>query len=233
MPASEWEDWRQVTETFLAERPVTKPDDAVDVLLVCIDGPLGELVAGHGLCLVSTKIFLADIPGYGARRALALFDRFVDWLRERGVITTWQRDVLWSKSDESREACGGRPLRDGGVRELELQCFGSKLVERFAETLETERDRALARAVVADLESTIAAQIGSRGSAPAGMLDVDRLLRAWVAFEAEKGDRGLCVEAFAMLSRFYRWLGETEQLEPDRARLLASQLSAAALGVAA
>ena len=142
-------------------------------------------------------------------------------------------DTLALTTNGSHLADSAHALRDAGVRELELQFFGAKLVERFAETLETERDRALARAVVADLESTIAAQIGSRGSAPAGMLDVDRLLRAWVAFEAEKGDRGLCVEAFAMLSRFYRWLGETEQLEPDRARLLASQLSAAALGVAA
>lgn len=231
MPPAEWEDWQQVAETFVAERPVARPDRVIDALLACLDQPLGELVAGNEMFLVGTKVYVAQVPGYRDRRALHLMDRFVEWLHERGVITTWQRDVLWTRIDEAREDCGALPVRARRVREVELRWDLTRVVERFADTLGGDRERALATAVLGDLERSIAAQLGSRGSAPAGMLDVDRLLRAWVGFELERDAPGLCAEAFAMLSRFYRWLADTEQLEPERARLIASQLSAAALGL--
>ena len=69
-------------------------------------------------------------------------------------------------------------------------------------------------------------QLGPSAAPPLGSLDAAAMADAVLAEVDPDGAR----ELLTLLAALYRWLAETEQLEPRRARAIASRFAAAAVG---
>jgi hypothetical protein len=110
-----------------------------------------------------------------------------------------------------------------------------RIIEGFAQTL-AEHQRPFVRLLPEILDIHFRGQFGDASAQPLGSLDVDGFVRRslWVCEECLKLDDapGATRVELTALAGLYRWLGETEQLEPSRAERLASELSAAALALA-
>jgi len=235
MRRSEWRDWGQVAETFAAERPCSDPLGVVEVLVLVLGHAhsWADLVGGGAwIQHAPTEVFVHYVPGYRAARTYALLDRFAEWLHARGDVTDWQRDVMRSSIDEHRGAHG---CTERGVRRVRELCFGPHaelLTEQWAGRFAHPADRDLARRAVRLLVLQLQVQLGESSAPPLGSLDVDAMLRRVIA-DVDGAPEATERELFALLSSYYRWLGEEGHLHPPRARRLSRQLAHAALGIAA
>jgi len=235
MKRAEWSDWRQVAETFVAERPCSDPLTVVEVLVLVLSNATSwaDLVgAGAWVQRASTEVYVHYVPGYRAARTYALLDRFTEWLHARGDLTNWQRDVIRSSIDVSRGAHGCTERGVRRVRELRYGYLAERDTKQWLRLFEHPVDRDLARRAVRLLVLQLQVQLGECAEPPLGSLDVDALLAAIVATvdgAPEAAER----ELFALLSSYYRWLGDEGHLEPRRALSLSRRLAHAALGIAA
>lgn len=235
MKRAEWHDWRQVAETFVAERPCADPLGTVEVLVLVLGmaGSWAELVgAGAWVQLAPTELYVHYVPGYRAARTYALLDRFTVWLHARGDVTDWQRDVMRSEIDAQRAAHGCAEQGVRRVRELRFGTRAEALTREWVRRMEHPDDRTLAGRAVRVLVSQLHVQLGESREPPLGSLDVDALIRE-VVRAIDGAPDAAERELFALLSSYYRWLGDEAHLEPRRALWLSRRLAHAALGIAA
>ncbi|MCB9594502.1 MAG: hypothetical protein H6719_17350 [Sandaracinaceae bacterium] len=230
MKREAWRDWRQVAETFVAERPPRDPQLIVEVLVLVLAEARswGDFLGGSWVLLATSRVFVADVPGFGSARTLQLLDRLVDWLARRGDVDDWQRDVLWTAIDESRDG-HGMPRKHGeGVQECVLYTHG--LAHLGAELAAASRaaDPRLA-AAPALVARALDQQLGEGRATPAGSLDVG----LWIAslMDLQGHLRGADGDTVRRVADFYRWLGATGRLEPTRAISIAGALDMAELCV--
>lgn len=225
-----WSDWRQVAETFVAERAPAQPEQTVDVLVLLLRrvGSWADFLGGGWIWCAATEVYVHYVKGYGPSRTYALIDRLAGWLHARGDLDDWSRDVLHAATDEGREAHGLEPRRPHRVREL---CFDDhqrdEILASFRMSVPEQSPADVAwvgRLVVHVCE----AMHGPSHAPPLGALDPDRL----VAAALSQATPTLAASRVGLAAAFYRWLGATERLEPARAAWVASRLEAAALGLA-
>jgi len=219
----------------VAERPCSDPLGVVEVLVLVLSlaGSWGDLVgAGAWVQLAPTEIYVHYVPGYQAARTYALLDRFTEWLHERGDITRWQRDVMRASIDAQRGAHGCTERGVRRVRELRFGVRAEALANDWVGHFDHPDDRRLGRRALRVLIGQLHVQLGETRDPPLGSLDVDAFLAAIVASVDGAPDASER-ELFALLSSFYRWLGDGEHLHPPRALWISRRLAEAALGMAA
>jgi len=235
MPKSEWQDWRQVAETFVAERPTRSPDLIVHVLVIALRfaRSWAELVGGGDwIQAAAREVFMHDVAGFRDQRTHRLLDRFTSWLHGRGDIDDWQRDVMYSEIDRMRDAYGHPFQRTSRVTELRFDARRREaLISAFATTIEDPVLRDMAAPTVEWVVTHVELELGACSAPPMGCVNADRMIRDVLSVPGGAGaaDRALFLNA----SLFYRWLGAHAHLERSRADAIAARFASAAMGVAA
>ncbi|MCA9607332.1 MAG: hypothetical protein KC619_17120 [Myxococcales bacterium] len=233
MPFEDWSDWRQVAETFVAERPPSDPALIVEALVLVLTrvGSWADFLGGGWVHHAPTELYIRYVPGFGAARTFRLLDRLVGWLHGRGDLDDWQRDVLLTVIDDARDCRRLDRVRDARVEELRFHDYmRSALLAELAETLDDAEVRARLPRIVGPLVTALEAQHGPSSAPPLGSLDPEALVAVLAA--SRRGDGVAEAELLALLGVFYAWLGKTGRLERTRAEDLAARLALGAMGVA-
>lgn len=231
MPRERWEDWRQVAETFVAERRCSDPPQVVEILALVLRQAHSwtELLAAEAWVMFAfSEVYVNYVPGYGAPRTYQLLDRFVRWLHERGDIDEWRMQTIQTRIDEERRAHGHPGLDRPVVRDLVLGVMWDRVVAEFAATLsDDQRDRALS--AVGILKSYVEMQHGDGHQVPMGAIDPDLVIRDVPRMMPEPSGPA-SRDVFSLAAQFYRWARDTDRMERSRADAIASAFAAAALG---
>ncbi|MBX3270258.1 MAG: hypothetical protein KF729_08350 [Sandaracinaceae bacterium] len=232
MARTQWSDWRQVAETFVAERPSPAAARNVEALVILLRrvGSWTDFLGGGWVLMASRELFMSDFEGFSNARAHQLLDRVVTWLRGRGDLDDWQRDVLHTKIDEARSAYG-RPTRRAR-HVTEYRC-----APHDREALARELDEAVAdlglggRFVVDLLVRQVTAQHGPSEAPPMGALDPDRVVADVLEGATNASDRLAACALLTGCARLYGRLATSGRLEAARGRALAERFARAALCV--
>ena len=233
MPREEWADWRHVAETFCAERSPRRPELVEEVLVLVLGANLSwrDLLGAGWVRHATTQVYVAAVPGFAEARTLALLDRFVAWLAERGDLTPWQRQSLATAVDAARAAQGLPSRHARHVREHYLRSW-KREAEQFAGAVEEPWLRELVPGLMRVLDSQLALQLGPGTATPLGCLDADAMLAdVFAQWEPGAGAREADRSLFMLAASYYRWLAETERLERRRAQHIAQRFATAALSL--
>lgn len=231
MPRERWRDWRQVAETFVAERRSSDPKQVVEVLTLVLRRcpSWTDFLAGvDWLMFAFSEVYTNYVRGYGAPRTFQLLDRFVRWLLERGDIDEWRFRAMQYAIDQERRRHGHPGLDRPVVKDLVLGFRWESVAADFARTLEDGVQREMAPSLVGLLRNYIQLEHGRARDVPMGALDPERVIPELVATAPSAHATR---EALLVAAGFYRWAGDTERLEPTRAEQIAARFSAAALGL--
>lgn len=227
MPRAEWTDWRQVAETFVAERPSAAAAENVEVLVLVLRlaKSWADLVGGGTwLQFAGVEVYTHYVEGFDDARTYRLIERFVRWLHGRGDLTDWQRDVLVAESEERRAGRAG----GAGVRECRLGRFDrARLAEELAAAV---GDPSLRADVIVDLlVGHVEGQLGPSDEPPMGSLDPDLVVADVMGWAVEEPGVDAAPGLLSTFATLYRLLGESERLDPARANAIAARFAMAAL----
>lgn len=242
MTKDDWDTWEDVVDTFVLERPLSDPDLAAEVLLVCLDYPRswGDFVAGHWATNAPTRIAEWWEPGCGYRegRALALIERFVRWMHGRGDLTRWQIDRLLHAVDDGRESVGLPRRTPVSAFERPVTAHDVEpLAFRFAASLPHPVERDFAPEVVSMLAAHLVYQLGDGRFHPFGSLAPEQVAEVFWSPPEESGEEPVDADQaatfFSVAAAFYRFLATEQRLEPSQAQYLATTFSRLALSTQA
>lgn len=226
-----WPEPRRLAREFVEDRRPTRPERTLGVLDLIVPSRWGDLVGGSWIGDAGTMVYMHSVPGFSTGRTHQLIAKFVAWLHARGHLDDWQRRALLSRVDEARASYGAprehaEKVRDVALGELQREQLG----QRFAREVDDPVLRPLAPSLTRLLARVIEDQLGPCAAPPLGSLDPDQLITLVFALHEphhRDADRALFTGAAA----FYRWLGTSGQLDPERAKAIGARLAAAALGL--
>lgn len=218
------ERWFDLVEAFVAEtRPKNAELTCSGLLLALDNAPSWEsFVEGSWVSLVTAHVYVhGEAPGLGGVRVLAMVERFVRWLRGRGMLHAWDERRLVGEIDRARCAVGAKPK---GIAPARDRCYRVKeldaLARQFFAAGTKELPEKLLQAIVrlggsaARLEGTELVRFGALDPYELPLLMSDAAQEdAEDPVDAQVFDRMV----YAVLYGFYQWLADTGRLERERA----------------
>lgn len=207
-----------IVEAFVESTRPSRPEPTCAALLLALDVAHGRDSFLEGSWISTAVIHVRtwyDGPGFRALGTIALVERFVDWLHAKSWIDDDDRARLFAKADEARASAGAERRRPATFIEPCHRFDLERLIERFVEEGElSDFARQLAPGAIRLLRTLVTSD---GGPAIFGRLrpevHVPWLLAEAGAAEDPEADRQL----HAIWACFYRWLGLTGRIAPERA----------------
>ncbi len=223
--------WFDYVERFVEDTRPANPELTCAALLLALDNARDAdgFFEGSWIHLLPAHVYVhAEVPGLGGTRALGVAERFVRWICAEEDLHGWDERRLLYLLDQARSSVGAKPRGAAPARD---RCVRLRDLPRLADAF---RASPASSGLPEELLVPAIRIAGLTSVAPGtrlvrfGALDVHEL--ALLMAEAARGEPDPVNAAFgravtAVLAAFYRWLGETERLEPSRAAEIAQGLA--------
>lgn len=223
-----------LVEAFVESTGPSRSEETCAVLLLALDVVVdrARMLEGGWITTAVTHVHTHYRGGgFGALKTIDLIERFFRWIHEKGWLDDYDYERLLAKADDARTCVGGarrrpatfiEPCHDRDIEQLTQRFVAEGELSPFARELAPQAIRVLKTYVTSDGGPLLFGRLQPALQAP------------WMVAEPQspndlEADRQLC----AIWACFYRWLGATGQLAPERATRLERELLRLALAPAA